>query len=125
MLRKIETIFVSAWAVVAVLVAPTVGLAASAEENFNWYCAQCHGSDGAGDGVNVVDELPVGPMNLTKAKEMKKFGSEQITNTLTHGGPINNLDSLMPPWGDKLTKDEIADLVLYVRSLCKEADCPQ
>lgn len=125
MARKIETVLASIWAAAVVLVAPNFGLAASAKENFEWYCAQCHGSNGAGDGVNVVDELPVGPMNLTKAKEMKKFNGEKITNTLTHGGPINNLDSLMPPWGDRLSKKEISELVRYVLSLCKEAECPK
>lgn len=125
MLRKIETILACAAAAVAVLAAPNLGQAATAKENFEWYCSQCHGPNGNADGVNVVDELPVGPMNLTKAKEMKKFNAAKITNTLTHGGPINNLDSLMPPWGDRLSKSEIAALVQYVQSLCKEADCPK
>lgn len=125
MIRKNGKILAAACLAVVVLAAPKIGLAASAEENFKWYCAQCHGPDGAGDGVNVVREMPVGPMNLTKAKEMKKFTNEQITNTLTHGGPINNLDALMPPWSDRLSKKEIAELVLHVRSLCKEAECPK
>lgn len=109
----------------AILLTPVIALASSAKENFEWYCVQCHGPIGGGDGINNVKELPIGPMNLTKAKQMKKFTNDQITNTLTHGGPINTLDSLMPPWGDRLSKDEIAALVLYVRSLCKEADCPK
>ncbi len=100
--------------------------AASAEENFGWYCVQCHGAKGAGDGVNsTVKELPVGPMNLSKAKEIKKFTDEDIFKTITHGGPVNRLESLMPPWGNKLTPEEIKALVRFVRSLCKEADCPK
>ena len=99
--------------------------AGTAEENFQWYCVQCHGSEGKGDGINSVDELPVGPMNLTNPEEMKKFSSDQIIQTVTHGGPTNTLDSLMPPWGNRLTSDEIRDLMRYVRSLCRADGCPK
>ena len=99
--------------------------AATAEENFKWYCQQCHGPKGAGDGINSeVEELPVGPMALSKAKEMKKFSNDDIIRTLTKGGPASTLESLMPPWGNSFTTDEIEALMLYVRSLCKEGDCP-
>lgn len=100
--------------------------AATAKENFEWYCLQCHGPEGAGDGINSeVEELPVGPMALSKGKEMKKFSNDQIIKTLTHGGPANTLESLMPPWGNTFTADEIEELMLHVRSLCKDAECPK
>ena len=100
--------------------------AASSAENFQWYCAQCHGDKGAGDGVNsTVKELPVGPMNLSIAKQIKKFSNADIIKTLTHGGPVNRLEPLMPPWGNRLTRNEIKDLMYYVRTLCKGADCPK
>ena len=126
MLLKNGLVAISAVLGVAALTAPTNGLAASAEENFQWYCAQCHGPEGAGNGVNsTVKELPVGPMNLSKSKEIKKFSDDQIIKTVTHGGPANQLESLMPPWGNTLTKDEIKALMRYVRTLCKDADCPK
>ena len=112
--------------VTGLMSALNVCLAASAEENFKWYCVQCHGPKGAGDGINSeVEELPTGPMALSKSKEMKKFTNEQIIKTLTKGGPANTLDSLMPPWGNTFTADEIKELMLYVRSLCADADCPR
>lgn len=98
----------------------------TAKDNYEWYCAQCHGPEGKGDGINSsVDELPVGPMNFSVSKEIKKYSNDQIVQTLTHGGPVNTLDPLMPPWGNRLNKDEIKALMLYVRSLCKGADCPE
>lgn len=96
----------------------------SVKERFDWYCAQCHGVTGAGDGINSVDELPVGPMDLSVSKEIKKFTNDQIIGTLTHGGPTNNLDPLMPPWGNTFSESEIKELMLYVRSLCKGDGCP-
>ena len=99
--------------------------AATAEANFKWYCVQCHGPEGKGDGINSVDELPVGPMNLTNPEELKKFSNDQIIQTVTHGGPANTLDSLMPPWGNRLTAEEIKKLMRYVRSLCEGTGCPK
>ena len=109
----------------AVLGAPKGGFAATAEENFKWFCVQCHGPEGKGDGINSVDELPVGPMNLSKPKNMKKFSDEDIVKTITRGGPVNSLESLMPPWGNTLTKAEIKALMKFVRTLCKDPDCPK
>lgn len=107
------------------LCTPLPTSAATAKENFEWYCLQCHGPEGSGDGINSeVEELPVGPMALSKGKEMKKFSNDQIIKTLTHGGPANTLESLMPPWGNTFTTKEIEELMLHVRSLCKDAECP-
>lgn len=104
---------------------PMAGSAATAEDNFEWYCVQCHGPEGGGDGINSeVDELPVGPMALNKSEEMKKFSDDDIIKTLTHGGPANTLEPLMPPWGNTFTAAEIEDLMRHVRSLCADADCP-
>ena len=125
MLTYIKTVFLAGLLVTMMVVTTQTGLASTAQQNFEWYCAQCHNLDGGGDGINSVDELPVGPMALNKAKEMIKFTDEQIIQTITQGGPVNNLESLMPTWGNTLTAQEIKELVRYVRSLCKEAECPK
>ena len=123
---KINRIVTSALLGVLVSALPAASQAASVEENFQWYCVQCHGKDGGGDGVNsTVKELPVGPMNLSEPKEMKKFSNAQVIRTLTEGGPANQLESLMPPWGNTLSTDEIKKLMRFVRSLCKGAECRQ
>ena len=112
--------------VIVTLSVPLPISAATAKENFDWYCLQCHGAEGGGDGINSeVEELPVGPMALNKGKEMKKFSNDQIIKTLTHGGPANTLESLMPPWGNTFTAREIEELMQHVRSLCKDEECPR
>lgn len=125
MFTKIKRMLFAGLLATALTAIAQTGLASTAQQNFEWYCAQCHGLDGGGEGINSVDELPVGPMALSKAKEMIKFTDDQIVQTITQGGPVNNLESLMPTWGLTLTEKEIKELVRYVRSLCKEAECPK
>lgn len=95
------------------------GYAASAKENYAHYCAQCHGMDGKGKGINATKDLPVAPRDLTDSKDLGSFTDDQIFNTLTKGGAVNDLSSIMPPWGDTVSKGEIKELVKFVRGLCK------
>lgn len=92
---------------------------ATAEENFRHYCAQCHGTDGKGKGINATPDLPVAPKNLTDASDLGTFTDDQIINTLTKGGPVNELSEIMPSWGNTLSEGEIKELLKYVRGLCK------
>lgn len=96
--------------------------AAKAEETetlFKFYCAQCHGFDGLGDGPNVSADFPVTPRNFNKADEMGKLTDADIINVIKDGGPSVSKSPMMPPWGKTLTDEEIAGLVKKLRGLCK------
>lgn len=92
-----------------------------AEDNFRWYCIQCHGPRGDGKGVNNLRaaKLPVSPRNLTDGKDISQFSDKEITRTITHGGGVNDLSPIMPPWGNIFSKEEIRDLVAHVRKICR------
>lgn len=92
----------------------------SAQENFRWYCIQCHGPTGDGKGVNNTKKLPVSPRNLTDGKDMAQFSDEDMVRTITRGGGASDLSPIMPPWGNVFTKLEIRDLVALIRKMC---DC--
>lgn len=92
--------------------------AVTAEENYKWYCSQCHGFSGKGDGINVTKDMAVTPRNHASAADMSKLNDVDITNAITDGGPANSKSPLMPPFGKTLTADEIKDLVSYLRKLC-------
>ena len=92
----------------------------SAQENFRWYCIQCHGPTGDGKGVNNTEKLPVSPRNLTDGKDMAQFSDEDMVRTITRGGGASDLSPIMPPWGNVFTKQEIHDLVALIRKMC---DC--
>ncbi|MDH5527549.1 MAG: cytochrome c [Nitrospirota bacterium] len=112
------------WGVLlAILFAHGTALAADAgsrvETNYMFFCAQCHGEKGDGKGLNAQPFMEAPPATLSDPDFMGKFTDEQIFRTLTFGGPVNNLSSLMPPWGNRLTPEERWELIHYIRALCQ------
>lgn len=93
--------------------------AETAKDNYRFYCAQCHGGSGRGDGPNALESMPVVPRDLTSAAEMSKLTDEDIINAIADGGAGVSKSSLMPPFSKTLTKKEITLLKDYVRRLCK------
>ncbi|HJP22067.1 MAG TPA: c-type cytochrome, partial [Alphaproteobacteria bacterium] len=61
--------------------------AADVEQVFKFYCSQCHGDGGKGDGPNVSPDFPVNPRNFTNAEEMNKLSNADIKNVILDGGP--------------------------------------
>lgn len=92
--------------------------AVTADENYKWYCVQCHGASGKGDGINVTKDMAVTPRNHASAADMSKLTDADITNAIADGGPANSKSALMPPFGKTLSAEEIKDLVTYLRKMC-------
>ena len=101
------------------IVSSTAGQAATVEENYDHYCAQCHGEKGGGDGINATSEMPVSPRDHTSATEMAKLTSEDVYFAIKDGGPSVGKSSLMPNWGGTINDDEIKALVKHLNLLCK------
>ncbi|MBE9528562.1 MAG: cytochrome c [Proteobacteria bacterium] len=97
---------------------PAPSTAASAPENYRFYCAQCHGLEGLGDGPNATKNQPVEPRDHTSAYEMGKLTDEDIGYVIRDGGVATSKSTLMPPFGATLTDEEIAELVVHIRKLC-------
>lgn len=93
--------------------------APAVKDTFQYLCAQCHGTRGDGHGPNASHQLEVQPADLTDADYMSRFTDDQIVRTVTFGGPANGLSSLMPPWGNRLSSEEIRGLVRHIRTLCR------
>lgn len=114
-----KKIFVFIFAVLITLTFTRLNaIAAGAEENYKWYCAQCHGNGGKGDGINSKD-LPVTPRNHTNPEDMKKLTDDDINNVIHQGGAATSKSTTMPPFGSTLTDEEIKDMVKHLRKLCK------
>jgi mono/diheme cytochrome c family protein len=95
----------------AVMWAP-MSQAASAQEGkkiFEDKCAKCHGDDGSG---NTVIGKAVKAADLRSADANKKTDAELYTQ-------IENGKGNMPPFGSALDKEQINDLIAYVRAFSK------
>jgi mono/diheme cytochrome c family protein len=100
-------------AVVIGLVALCSGLsfAQSAGENlFKTKCAACHGADGKGE-VPIAKRL--GARNLGSA-DVQSQSDAEITDIITKG------KNKMPAFDGKLTKEQIGQLVAFIRELGKK-----
>ena len=89
-----------------------------AADNYKAYCVQCHGIEGNGKGVNIRD-MSVQPRDHTDAKAMSTRSDDSLFKVIKEGGLSISKSVLMPNWGGTLSDEEIKDLVLYLRTLCK------
>jgi mono/diheme cytochrome c family protein len=87
-------------------------------ETYQWYCAQCHGIQGKGDGINAKF-LTVPPRNHTKAKYLETRTDEQFFEAIKFGGLSVGRAPCMPAWGNTLNDSTIHELVRYIRELCQ------
>ena len=87
-------------------------------ETYQWYCAQCHGIKGKGDGINAKF-LTVPPRNHTKAHYLETRTDEQFFEAIKFGGLSVGRAPCMPAWGNTLSDSTIRELVRYIRELCQ------
>src|ERR1044072_6824090 len=83
------------------------GKAKEAKRLFNQKCIKCHGKDGAGSNYGAI----VGATNLTDSEWQQRVDDKRLVNSIKHGR------GQMPAFGEKITDDQIASLVMYVRTL--------
>ena len=97
--------------------APVQKVGAEVKETYQWYCAQCHGIEGRGDGINA-HLLTVKPRNHTEAEYLETRSDDDLFRSIKLGGVAAGRAPCMPKWGHTLDDDTIRGLVLYVRELC-------
>ena len=89
------------------LVFSTWSLADGGASTFKAKCATCHGADGKGETVTG------------KTLKVRDLGSAdvQAQSDADLAGIITNGKDKMPKYDGKLTKDQIGELVNYIRTL--------
>lgn len=93
--------------------------AADGRELYLYWCSQCHGIEGKGDGVNSTPDMLVNPRDHTEPAYMSLRTDAQLEEVIRGGGAIVSKSAIMPPWEATLTTNEIKALVSYLRQLCK------
>ncbi len=91
---------------------------AKTRETYQWYCTQCHGQKGKGDGVNAR-LLTVPPRDHTKASYLETRTDKQLFDAIQLGGLAVGRAPCMPSWGNTLDEEMIHSLVGYIRELCE------
>lgn len=96
--------------------AATPGDPLSLEEGrtiYQRHCADCHGPEGRGDGQQATSLSPR-PGNLVSAQTSAK-SDQELLKIINKGRPR----TAMAGWSDKLSPDEQAAVLAYIRSLVK------
>jgi mono/diheme cytochrome c family protein len=114
-----KTIAMTALALAFTLSFAVSSRAATAEFNYKYYCASCHGLGGKGNGPNATDTQPVKPRNHTDPVEMKKLTDADLVDVIKNGGVATSRSRMMPPFKATLTDAEIKELVKHLRGLCR------
>ncbi|MDH5762524.1 MAG: c-type cytochrome [Nitrospinota bacterium] len=87
-------------------------------DTYQFYCAQCHGTEGHGNGINAP-HLTVPPRDHTKADYLETRTDEQLFTAIQQGGLSVGRAPCMPSWGATLNENTIHSLVSYIRELCQ------
>jgi len=80
---------------------------ATARANFGKHCEGCHGPNGEG-GLVKVDNKQIKVPSL-KSEHAIKHTDAQIAKMITNG------EEAMPPFKDKMSQQELGDMVKFVR----------
>lgn len=83
-----------------------------------WWCSQCHGHEGKGNGVNSIRDMIINPRDHTDASYMSTRTDKQLTDVIKGGGASVSKSATMPPWSATLSDEEIAAVVVYLRKVC-------
>lgn len=86
--------------------------------NYDTYCAQCHGINRNGRGINSRD-MSVQPRDHSDAKGMGGIPDDELFRVIKEGGLAVNKSVLMPAWGNVMNDAEIKEMVAYLRHVCK------
>lgn len=82
---------------------------------FEQYCVVCHGQSGEGDGFNAYNLNPR-PHSLTDSTYMRALSNETLTEIISFGGKGVNKSVLMPAYQNTLSKTQISNVVVYIRT---------
>lgn len=85
---------------------------------YDTYCAQCHGIQRNGKGINTVG-LSVQPRDHSDSVAMASLPRDQMIRAITEGGAAVNKSALMPTWSSVLTHEQIEDMADYLHFVCK------
>jgi len=97
------------------MVGVATGQAADVKQNWTKHCAKCHGEDGKGQ-TTMGKKMKAG--DYTDAKVQASFKDEEAFK-MTKEGLKKDGKTIMKPYADLLSDQEIKDLVAHIRKFKK------
>jgi mono/diheme cytochrome c family protein len=96
------------------------------ERTFKAACAACHGADGRGTSKEIAGfERPRTFPDFTACDQTTPEPDINWKDVITHGGRARGFSDIMPSFRAALTREQIDDLVAYLRSLCRDSRWPR
>jgi len=95
--------------------APDSTTIAAGEKLFVKNCQPCHGPTGHGDGLASIALKPK-PRNFTQPSQFKSKNDDEVFLVISKGGAARRLSPAMPAWGPKLKREEIWQLIAFIRT---------
>ncbi len=90
---------------------------------FQYYCTTCHGVSGMGDGPaakEIYKNLKIAPRNLSNETFQNSRTDNQLFKVISGGMHSDTTKAAgMPAWGKTFSKEEIRQLIGYIRTLKK------
>ena len=77
------------------------------------YCSGCHGPDGQGGGKGFMPHVNA----LTRKGYIELLDDEYLETVIAEGGEAIGKSGFMPSWKTTLSKQDIADVVAFIRTL--------
>jgi mono/diheme cytochrome c family protein len=85
----------------------------SGEQLYQRYCRGCHGEEGKGDGLTFQPHVD----NLTRKGYIEHLPDAYLFLAITKGGAGIGKSNAMPAWESTLSKQQMVDIIAYIRSL--------
>jgi mono/diheme cytochrome c family protein len=88
-------------------------------------CAACHGAKGEGAPKAMAGfDKPTSFPHFNKCDETTPEFTRDYKASIRDGGPARGFSSIMPSFSGVLTSSQMDEVIVYLRSLCKEKGWP-
>ncbi len=92
--------------------------AAAGLEVHKKHCLKCHGPEGKGDGP-AGKLLKTKPADWSDKAKLSKISDDELFKIILKGGEAAGKSKLMPAFEEKLSEQDIHNVIAFIRSLQK------
>jgi cytochrome c553 len=96
------------------------------EHIFKSACVACHGADGRGTPTEIAGfKRPRTFPDFTACDQTTPEANATWKDIITNGGRARGFSDIMPSFSEALSSEQIDDVIVYLRSLCRDPHWPR